>query len=851
MPILDVTYYLTSSTCMTVNPGSGVLLSARINDNFARVTFSPATAVVSSSVTTGAGCTGEFPPVIGPGSNEVSYKFGDTVGVATICTISITLTDGGSLSFVATNDTDTLANSFTSVNLESAPQPSWTLTAAPSPTSFTAAGQVITYTYTLTNTGNRAINSISVTGAKTGTANCGALAVGASTTCTSTYTTIAADLGAPISYTATATGTPTGGTLANAVASGTIAFTPQPGLMIATTPSPTTFNSAGQTIAYSHTITNSGNVAVNSIAVTGTKTGTISCPTTTLAIGASATCTSGYTTVAADVGVGVTYSATVSGTAAGGGTVTATANGTIVFNPQPSLAVAVTASPTTYSNAGQVITYSYKVTNTGNVSISSITVGDSRVSTVTCPVTTLAAGANTTCSGSYTTVAADVMAGSISSTATAKGVFGSTAVASTPITTTLQLDVNAVRQATQSAIRNFMNRRAEIITSVSPDESRMHQRLSGWLFGGSNDEEAPQQQANASTARGTAVGTPAAEDTVARSRSGRGQVVARDGGFGRMTGMGMAPFSLNGSTDDEGGGRFAFATSLAQMRQAAESKSSEAPMGLGALPHAPADRKASNSGLDIWAEGVVSYYSDKAIGTKQQGHAALLFVGVDYPIHPGILVGALVQLDWLNERTPLGISASGEGWMAGPYVSARLTRNLFFDARAAWGRADNQIDPLGIYTDDFSTERSRLSAKLTGKWLFGQLQFRPSAEVVYFHETQKAYINQINILIPEQSVSLGRVIAGPEIGYRFRERDGTTFEPYVGVKGIWDFEKTADMSVDGIAVGNDPFRAMLELGATYVAPSGVYLRASVAYDGIGNNDFHAYYGRGSLTVPLN
>lgn len=111
MPILDVTYYLTSSTCMTVNPGSGVLLSARINDNFARVTFSPATAVVSSSVTTGAGCTGEFPPVIGPGSNEVSYKFGDTVGVATICTISITLTDGGSLSFVATNDTDTLANS--------------------------------------------------------------------------------------------------------------------------------------------------------------------------------------------------------------------------------------------------------------------------------------------------------------------------------------------------------------------------------------------------------------------------------------------------------------------------------------------------------------------------------------------------------------------------------------------------------------------------------------------------------------------------------------------------------------------------------------------------------------------
>ena len=72
-------------------------------------------------------------------------------------------------------------------------QPSWTLSAIPSPTSFTAAGQAIGYSYTLTNTGNVGISSISVSGTKTGTISCLAntLAVGASTTCTSSYPTVA------------------------------------------------------------------------------------------------------------------------------------------------------------------------------------------------------------------------------------------------------------------------------------------------------------------------------------------------------------------------------------------------------------------------------------------------------------------------------------------------------------------------------------------------------------------------------------------------------------------------------------------------------------------------------------
>jgi uncharacterized repeat protein (TIGR01451 family) len=735
--VLVATYYLTATTCTLSDPGAGVLLSARIDDNDVSVTFFPNTTIVSSSVTTGAGCTHAITPTSG---NVAGYLFGNS----TTCSVSITLSNGGSLSFAADDAADGYANSFTSVVFTAGSTPAWTLAAVPSPTSFTAAGQAIGYSYTLTNTGNVAISSIALTGSKTGTISCPAssLAAGANMTCTSTYTTLAGDVGAAIPYTATATGTPAGGTLANAVASGSISFT-----------------------------------------------------------------------------------------------------------AQPALAIAVTTSPTTFSNAGQVIAYSYKVTNTGNVAVNSLGVTDTRVGGIVCPLATLPPGAITTCAGTYTTTAADVIAGSVTGTARAQGVASTGAVQSPPITTTLQLDANAVRQATQSANRAFMVHRADMIASMSPDTSRMHQRLSGWLFA-SDDEEAGSRRDATAAARRQPDGL-APDDRIGRW-PGRGV------GSDRSPRVGMNPLNFNGSTDD-GSGRFAFATSLAQIRQAAagsaqvaQEGSAEPRMGLGAVPPRQLGGRVQPPPFDLWAEGAMSYYEDGATGARRQGHAGLLYIGADYRIHPAILVGLLAQFDWLSETaSSLGTSASGQGWMAGPYVSMRLTRNLFFDGRAAWGQADNSVDPLGIYTDNFSTERGLVSGKLTGYWASGALLFRPSAEILYFHETQKAYVGSLGFLIPEQSISLGRISFGPEVAHRFRQTDGSSFEPYVGLKGVWDFAKTADVSVAGIAVGSDEFRGKVELGATYATPFGVSSRGSISYDGIGSRDFHAVQGRASVAIPLN
>jgi hypothetical protein len=74
-------------------------------------------------------------------------------------------------------------------------------------------GDLITYTYTVTNTGNARLTGVSVTDSRLGAVGLGvsALNSGDSTTGTAQYIVVSADLPGPLQNTATATGTPPSG----------------------------------------------------------------------------------------------------------------------------------------------------------------------------------------------------------------------------------------------------------------------------------------------------------------------------------------------------------------------------------------------------------------------------------------------------------------------------------------------------------------------------------------------------------------------------------------------------------------------------------------------------------------
>ncbi|KFN41732.1 DUF11 domain-containing protein, partial [Arenimonas oryziterrae] len=187
----------------------------------------------------------------------------------------------------------------------------------------------------------------------------------------------------------------------------------------------------GQVINYTLVVSNNGPSTATAINVTDTPTNlaitsvtgacaALPCTIASLTSGSSATLN-----VAATITAVGAFNNSATATGAESDPVPAnntdnTGNGGFV-GPSPSLTLAKSASTPTYNTVGQVVNYSYVVTNTGNVLISGIAITDDKIPTVTCPVTTLAPNAGTTCTGSYTITLADLNAGSVTNNASVNG----------------------------------------------------------------------------------------------------------------------------------------------------------------------------------------------------------------------------------------------------------------------------------------------------------------------------------------------------------------------------------------------------------------------------------------------
>ncbi len=324
------------------------------------------------------------------------------------------------------------------------------------PTTFSAAGQTITYHFAVTNTGNVTLTAIGVTdtdlpGLSAITCPQSSLAPGASENCTATYVTTQANVDAgKVTNTATAHGLPPGQTtpVVSAPSSATITAVQSPLIMVLKSASPSSFSAAGQTITYTFAVTNTGNVTLTAIGVTDTDLpglSPITCPQPSLAPGASENCTATYVTTQANVDAGqVTNTATAHGLPPGSSTpvVSAPSTATVPAVQTPSITVVKSATPTSFSAAGQTITYHFAVTNTGNVTLTAIAVTDTDLpglSPITCPQPSLAPGVSENCTATYVTTQADVDAGKVTNTATAHGLppGQTTPVVSPPSTATI------------------------------------------------------------------------------------------------------------------------------------------------------------------------------------------------------------------------------------------------------------------------------------------------------------------------------------------------------------------------------------------------------------------------------
>ncbi|GAP40069.1 DUF7507 domain-containing protein [Flexilinea flocculi] len=364
-------------------------------------------------------------------------------GMTTSCIATYTVTAADVISGTITNTAIAAGSGLTSDSAKAMTiyaGPGLSLTKTPSLPTFQTAGNIITYTYVIKNTGNVVLSGpFTVTddhiGSPLGTpfiCGSGPLAIGGTTSCTAAYTITSADATAGFvlnTASATGNGITTNQTQANVIQAQT------PGVTVAKSVLPTAFTTAGNTLTYTYTVTNTGNTTLSSITISddhiGSPAGTaFACGSGTLAAGATRTCSVSYTVTAADIASGsVKNTATASSISGSGGNqivvnsdpVSVTAN-----KAAPALTMSKNVTETSYSNVGTVIHYAYTVKNTGNVSVTGpITISDNMInggSSFTCSNNNLAVGGSISCNAIYLVNQTDLDKGSVTNTASASGV---------------------------------------------------------------------------------------------------------------------------------------------------------------------------------------------------------------------------------------------------------------------------------------------------------------------------------------------------------------------------------------------------------------------------------------------
>jgi len=176
-----------------------------------------------------------------------------------------------------------------------------------------------------------------------------------------------------------------------------------------------TFTKVGDVITYTYTVTNPGTLPLSSVVVTDSRLGTINgCGSVTGEVNGvpgSVTCTKAYSVTQADLDAGsLTDNVQVTAPSYAGGQLTAS---TQVIVDGGVMQLQISAAPKTYSKVGDIITYTYTVSNSGSLPLDAIAVSDTKLGTIDGCATTLAAGTSTSCTLDYTITQADLDAGSL------------------------------------------------------------------------------------------------------------------------------------------------------------------------------------------------------------------------------------------------------------------------------------------------------------------------------------------------------------------------------------------------------------------------------------------------------
>ncbi len=277
-------------------------------------------------------------------------------------------------------------------------------------------GDPVTFTYIVFNTGNVRLDDVTVVDDVLGPIDCPRtrIVAGGQMTCVATatatagnYVNVGTATGQPIDPAGNPSGPPIQATnpahyygvdpaisIVKSVAGDDANAAPGPNLP------------AGEEIRFTYVVTNTGNVVLDDVTVDDDVIGRIECPNSSLAPDETMTCVVDVVATAGDyVNVGtVTAQPIDPGTGSPFGDVVDADDPAHYFGDDPGISIVKSVNGDDANTApgpsvlvGEDLTFTYVVTNVGNVDLDGVTVTDDVLGAITCPATALAVGATMTC----------------------------------------------------------------------------------------------------------------------------------------------------------------------------------------------------------------------------------------------------------------------------------------------------------------------------------------------------------------------------------------------------------------------------------------------------------------------
>lgn len=238
----------------------------------------------------------------------------------------------------------------------------------------------------------------------------------------------------------------------------------------------------------------------------------------------------------------------------------------------------------------------------------------------------------------------------------------------------------------------------------------------------------------------------------------------------------------------------------------------------------------SDPGKSVWAELKGSW------STVENSEQQYVFgaIGSHVKLNDDLLVGAMIQFD-RSETTEGSASLKSTGWLVGPYMVAKApTQPLYFEASALFGRGENEISPLGTYTDRYDSERWLLNLGVTGEIKKQGFSLYPSVKLSHSSVSTDGYIDGLGnaiqsgkVGVTEGSFGIDAVIPQPSASGEL--------DLLVGVSGILA-QTTGSGAAATVGSGADQNRARIDLGFNLVNGANT-LRFEVFHDGIAASDY--------------